>query len=739
MLRTPVMAQSYPVQATMQLTPPYSLYLADYTAPGSNRIMVNVLLKDLTRADLQTRLKLTIEGVGVSITTKPTYRPQPLYLQGGLPVMLTPDDLAPYFNPDNLIFQGVSKNEILKGGALPEGLYRVCIEVLDYNLGAEVSNRACASAWMILNDPPIINLPSQNEKLRAQDPQNIVFQWTPRHTGSPNAAFGTEYEFELVELWPDNRNPNNAIQSTPPIYQGTTFSTTLIYGPAETPLVPGRKYAFRVKAKAMVGVDELDLFKNNGYSEVFTFTYGDACIAPKVISATTISSSRVQVTWDTEPVHTEFIVGYKKQGNDQWQEQRTYLNEVTISSLQPEATYEFRVRSICGSINGENTETVTATTSEEPVTNFTCGAGAGAYELENQDPLPELKPGDIFKAGDVEVRAFDVQGYNGNYSGIGHAEMPWLRHVKVRVEFSSIFINSDYQMLRGAVKTIFNPDSKLIVDLDGNDELSGDENSDDNADEDTDVEIDYDGEISDVHIDTETGEIIVTDEDGSQTSYPIETDEETGETKSVKVVDSSGDTWIVKDGKVTKGSDSGGPGSSGEQADPAQLDELGKIILAVAQQTIEDHQEKHTELTTGVKAAQDDVNTAVDNANRYHSFTASSAVREEDIVVSEVIVTESTYAEVVQENPAIDDYSSATSAYFQKLLEYQSNKIAWSYLKSSITEGQFAAFQQQLEGLITSDGGTIEDFLAKSEEERNIFLKASIKELQTAEVNEVLN
>src|SRR5690606_32175009 len=136
----------------------------------------------------------------------------------------------------------------------------------------------------------------------------------------------------------DNRDPNNAILSSPPIYETTTFSTSLMYGPAETPLEPGRKYAFRVRARAMTGIEEMNLFKNNGYSEVYAFTYGDACTAPGVVSATTVSSSRVEVRWESAPFHTEFTVRYREKSKRgaKWQEKRTYLSDLVVDGLLPQ-------------------------------------------------------------------------------------------------------------------------------------------------------------------------------------------------------------------------------------------------------------------------------------------------------------------------------------------------------------------------------------------------------------------
>ncbi|UII27632.1 fibronectin type III domain-containing protein [Fulvivirga maritima] len=571
-----VSAQSYPVQATFQLTPPYSLYLSDYAAADNNRFVLNVLLRDLSRQDLQVRLRLTIEGTGVSITTRPDYRPQPLFLQGGMPLMLGAADLGAYFNPENLIFQGISKDQVVRGNALPEGFYRICFEVLEYNLGTEVSNMACGSAWLMLNDPPIINTPFNGEKVRVQDPQTQLFQWTPRHTGSPNSAFSTAYDFELVELWPEGRDPNNAIQSTPPIYETTTYSTSLVYGIAEPPLVPGRRYAFRVRARAINGIEPMDLFKNDGYSEVYSFIYGDACSPPVVVEASTVSSSRIKVSWQTGPAQTEFVVYYRKEGSDdEWQSEKTYLEELTLDGLQPETTYEFQVAALCGAANGGKSGVVTSATSENPVTNYTCGAQPGDIDLENQEALPELNPGDIFKAGDVEVRVINASGSNGTFSGKGHAEMPWLKHVKVRVEFEGIFINTDLQMITGAVTTIFNADSPLMFDLDA---LGGDDAAEEGGGaEDQEAPFDgttikVDGTVASVTVD-ESGQIIVEKEDGTTETFTQETDPETGERVPTQITDDEGNTYTVdKDGNVSRG-------GSGEGNTPDTTTESDSVLF----------------------------------------------------------------------------------------------------------------------------------------------------------------
>jgi TANFOR domain-containing protein len=445
------MAQTFPVQASTNIVPPYSTLLADYVAPGSQRLALNIFLADLNRPQLQTRLRLRIEGEGISITTRPSFMPPPLILQGGIPERLTGTDLAEYFLPQNLDFTGITRRQFESTGKLPEGLYRFCFEILEYNRGVKVSNAACTMAWLILNDPPLINWPDQGEKLTPQDPQYITFQWTPRHTGSPNSAFTTEYDFALVELWPANRNPNDAILTTPPIFETTTQSTTLIYGPEATPLVPGRSYAFRVRARAIIGTESYDLFKNQGYSEAIGFVYGDACTLPTNINARATSGERFNISWEPATVHTNFNVRYRPaiRTADQWYEETTFLQNLDIGGLMAETTYEYQVAAGCGPFLSEYSDIASVTTESRPPVNYTCGLPPKEYSFENREPLPQLNVDDVVLAGDFEVRMMEVSGSNGNFSGKGRALVPYLDNMLVVVEFDQVSVNTDYRMTGG--------------------------------------------------------------------------------------------------------------------------------------------------------------------------------------------------------------------------------------------------------------------------------------------------
>lgn len=448
---TQLHAQVYPVNGNAALIPPYSIYLADYTSRATERLMVNVVLNDVTRPELRVRLRVRIESQNIRIETKPEYIGSEIILQGGVPLRLSGTDLIEYFNPNNLNFSGITRREFEKTGALPQGFYQFCFEVLEYNRGVKISNTICAPAWLILNDPPIVNLPRNGEKLKPTVPQNLIFQWTPRHTGSPNSAFSTEYDIEMVEIWPANRNPNDAILSSPRILETTTRSTTFIYGPAETSLELGRQYALRIKAKSIVGVEEFDLFKNNGYSEVISFVYGDACDMPLYVSAQAINPSRIKVQWQGQFNHTEYSVRYRQAGdpNAAWFTSNTFINEAEISSLKANTTYEYQVAGGCGIFESTFTPVATVATKPYPVADYSCGLPIATFNLDPTALIASLKVGDVIQAGDFEVQLTKVTGSNGSFSGEGVVAVPFLNNVKVKTVFNGIMVNTENRMVNG--------------------------------------------------------------------------------------------------------------------------------------------------------------------------------------------------------------------------------------------------------------------------------------------------
>jgi hypothetical protein len=557
-------AQEYPVQVTTMLRPPYTLYLSDYAAPESNAIQINILLRDLDRVDYKIKFRLTIEGRGIKLTTKPSFNPRPIFLNGGIPERLTGFDIQEYFHPNNLDFSGISRQEFIRTGMLREGHYTFKIEVLDYTRGTVVSNPGFANAWMILNDPPMINLPFNNSKVTITDPQNIVFNWTPRHTGSPNAAFSTEYEFVMVELYPSNRNPNDAILSSIPIFSTTTTLTTFIYSIAEPTLIPGRKYAFRIRA---YDTGNRDLFKNRGYSETYVFQFGDACAVPAGINGQVLDDKRIKLNWQEAHGHSSYKIQLRKKGGD-WNAEDSYSNSIIIPSLKPATTYEYRVAARCVVVDSDYSSIGTVTTAAQKTDTMRCGIPPATFEVKTSPLEAPLQVDDLIKTADFEITLTSITlNPDGSYKGEGFAAIPWFNLASVKVKFHNIRVNEDYRVYSGNVTTIYNKASRSVwkIDLDKQQPNAAQPNANILQVSDT---IKIDNEIRTVSLDTATKVLTIVLADGTTKIETIAKDEKTNQFVPTLIQDSAGNSWIVdKNGNVMQGPSSAPPATVSKPQD----------------------------------------------------------------------------------------------------------------------------------------------------------------------------
>ena len=468
---TSLCAQTYPVQANLSITPPYSVYLSDYTTLGSTKLNVNVYLADLSRASVDISFRLIIEGAGVELRTKQEFVGTRQTIYSGVPSQFFGDQLTEYFNLNNLDIIGLSRSQLESTGALPEGVYRFTLEVLEYNRGVKISNSATSIVWLILNDPPLLNLPLDTEIITASDPQIVRFQWTPRHKGSPNASFNTEYLLKIVEIWPETRNPNDAILTSNPVFEATTTANYFVYSVANPALIPGRKYAFTVQARAISGTDELDLFKNNGFSQVRSFQFGNACNPPSKVDLLETKNKSIEIGWDIPDGATGFNIMYREKDNKaNWFEKFSYLPNLSIHQLQPNKNYEVMVKANCLTISSEFTEPYEFQTANA-INEFTCGDLDIRYDLSNRSPIPSLFVGETVLAGDFEIELISVSRTMRGYSGTGLINLPFLNMAKTLVSYESLRVNTDYRVYDGSLTTLYDEDSRMIYQPDepGND------------------------------------------------------------------------------------------------------------------------------------------------------------------------------------------------------------------------------------------------------------------------------
>lgn len=468
-------AQIYPVQVTPQLVPPYSFKLSDYATTTQEKLFVNLLLTDARESGRQVRLKMFVEGPGMKFQTLDFVSGMlPIILDGGVNQRLTNLDLQPYFNLNNLV--GITPKQY--GQQLPEGQYRFCFEVYDQFSGQRISNRSCANIFLVLNDPPLLNVPFRGDLVTATDPQNLVFNWTPRHFN----AGAVQYEFTLKELWDTGMDPQAAFLASPPLYQTTTFANTLHYGPAQMQLLEGKTYGWQVRAFVGDGITDTSLFRNNGLSEVYHFAYRADCHPPRFVLSEAQNSQTVKIGWQMGE-HVRYRVQYRKKGHgdSDWFGLWSQGNEATIRNMEAGTVYEFRVGGDCapllvslptaGGPKGEEGLAFSSiheftTPSEDEMAYYNCGIPP-EIEIKNQEPLQNLGVNEVFTAGDFPIIVKYVDYLSeGRFSGWGTITVPYLADTHIRVEFDNIKINTDYQLVEGMIQTSYDPNWSGVVDVD---------------------------------------------------------------------------------------------------------------------------------------------------------------------------------------------------------------------------------------------------------------------------------
>lgn len=267
-------AQVTNINVSVNIVAPYSPYIADYI--GTQTKTVVTLIPNGASTDMASvYFKASIVGDnGVSVYTKAGYKPPTAYqINGGFAKILTGKILADYFDVGNMIFTGVTLQQLQFGNGLPEGSYTICIQVFDYNTDlplSQMSPMGCSAPITIQHvDPPLPLSPQCATVLTPTPVQNILINWSYNPGVTPNV----QYLLKIVPVLP-TQNANDAINTmvTPAFFEKITKGTSYLYGPADPKLVLGQKYAYRLKAYDPNGKI---LFKNNGESEVCTFTYGE--------------------------------------------------------------------------------------------------------------------------------------------------------------------------------------------------------------------------------------------------------------------------------------------------------------------------------------------------------------------------------------------------------------------------------------------------------------------------------
>ncbi len=346
-----VAQQFYPVVARFTQLPPYPVYLADFSNPAQTNLSIQVQQNDRDIASRPIRIRIYIEGQGFLIQSTDVVQGEPpLTLAFGQVYNLPAIQVANYFKQYNL---KVTPDQYSR--PFNEGSFRFGVEIIDFQTNRPLSGVQWANpVWITVNEPPVWVMPQASQTvITPNTPQNITFQWAPRHTNVSDV----EYEFTITELILPagfQGNVQNMFLSQPHFYKVRTRNQVVNFNATLPPLVPGRTYAYRVQAIAKRGREDVGVFRNNGFSEIQSFRYGEP--VPDVKPPTNLKIARNETgtganfDWKGEPDHKNFTVEYREKGSQgTWTTANVkaaagnVYNSHFIPNLDEKKSYELRV------------------------------------------------------------------------------------------------------------------------------------------------------------------------------------------------------------------------------------------------------------------------------------------------------------------------------------------------------------------------------------------------------------
>lgn len=253
------------VQVTPYVTASNSTLLSDYYHARQNSFSVMLRNVDYNKPMVQVYLRITIEGQGVKLKNG-SYAIFPAVdlMQGNL-VNLGPSELAVYFKPENL--QGSIGFGVNQPNVFPEGFYEICIEVLEKNTNRILGNAECVQANFMFSEPVELSLPENRKSISLTTPQNIKFQWSPKHRNVINST----YTFTLVEMEVDEKVTPSTFAKSKMVHTTRLEETKLLYDEHLPALLKGKKYAWKVQTTASTDTGEQEPFQNEGNSDVYSF------------------------------------------------------------------------------------------------------------------------------------------------------------------------------------------------------------------------------------------------------------------------------------------------------------------------------------------------------------------------------------------------------------------------------------------------------------------------------------
>jgi len=294
------------------------------------------------------------------------------------------------------------------------------------------------------------------------------------------------------------------------------------------------QYVWRVRARDITG---RDLFKNNGYSAPCTFYYGsvlsqiDSSTLKLNLKGAAFSHRGIKYNWDTLSLFTSYRLEYRKLGGTNWFINTETKNTCIVNNLEPENTYEARVKGISAEGEGPWSNSVIITTPKQA--EIQCGQGIITNPNAVFKPLITGKVGQIWDIGQFEMVVTHLDNPNnstGAYSGYGKIAIPFMGNMNLNGKFTNILVNEYMEVVQGKVEIVTEG-----VDAWVNANLGYEY-------DDTYI---YNGGIDSVYVNG-NGQVVIVDNNGNTSTLTNDTN------GGLLVQDNNGNQWIVNpDGTIT--------------------------------------------------------------------------------------------------------------------------------------------------------------------------------------------
>lgn len=453
-------SQPYAVDAFLQMRPPFSPFLTELATRFPPALDLQLRLQDQQELNYPVQLRFSMQGEGVSIQTREDYMPPAIFLSYGIPKTLSALDLADYFQPEHLLIQGLDHfNFLQSGGRLPEGIYNICVEVLDQlrTQGAPISNQTCAIVTLAELPPPIITHPTVD--IPAVHPTSILFQWVPQHIG----AFPVDYKLQLFEKR-EGLSIAQTLSLSAPIFEiNTAGATTFLYDADEPALTEGNTYLLQVQIQAISGQHH---FQHAGKSQVQSFVYGQTVTSPCNLptpSVYTHSAFRdgFECHWASIQEDAQYEIECSTdslfvQNSPNYQTLSVTDTFFRFSDLSVNESYFYRVRAVVGECFSPYSPPIAVFTTDgcrsqaQGLLAYSCGT---EMEWESQAAVPliqQLSKGDSIWANDFSIILTEVHG-QGVFTGKGYIEIPYFKEARVNVNFQRITVDQYCQLKGGMI------------------------------------------------------------------------------------------------------------------------------------------------------------------------------------------------------------------------------------------------------------------------------------------------